>query len=192
MHATTDFMERIRVSPHPTSHALLSLFTNYYQDNLENQDHEDRLKSKAYASNLMIKVVEKLEALSDKNGVQVAEKSKNIAAHNQNPEISQAKYILDNVSPQAFTQRTGLPPAYRKAIAAFEDIVEERNKACHDTEFEFARLLLRRQFKDPVIAHEWNCDHWAALLLWVTGYASLKDMAAVARDVRLPSIAGWI
>ena len=134
----------------------------------------------------MIKFVEKLEALLDKNGVQVAEKGENIAAHNQNPKISQAKYILDNISPQAFTQRTGLHPAYRKIIAAFEDIVEERNKACHDTEFEFARLLLRRQFKDPVMAEKWNCDHWAALLLWVTGYASLKDMAAVANDVRLP------
>ena len=136
----------------------------------------------------MIKVVEKLEARLDKDGVQVPVNNENAAAHDQNPEISQAKYILDNISPQAFTEGTGLPPAYRKTIAAFEDIVEERNKACHDTEFEFARLLLRRQFKDPVIAHEWNCDHWAALLLWVTGYASLKDMAAVANDVRLPSI----
>ena len=138
----------------------------------------------------MIKFVEKLEALPDKNAVPAAAEKgdENITAHNQNPEISQSKYVLDNIPAEDFTHFTGLPVAYRKTLAAFEEIVEERNKVLYDTEFEFARLLLRRQFKDPVVAQEWNCEHWAKLLLWVTGYASLKDMAAVANEVRLPSI----
>ena len=136
----------------------------------------------------MIKFIEKLEALTDKKGPPTAEKGENVTPYAPNSEISQSEHILDNIPAQVFTQRTGLPARYRKTIAAFEDIVEERNKACHDTEFEFARLLLRKQFKDPVVAQKFNCDHWSALLLWVTGYASLKDMAAVANDVKLPPI----
>lgn len=123
---------------------------------MEDREHEDRLKFKAYASNLMIKFIEKLEALPDKNGVQVAAKGGSVAAHDQKPKILRSNFVLDNISAQVFTQRTGLPASYRKTIAAFEAIVEERNKACQDTEFEFARLLLTRQFKDPVTAHEWN------------------------------------
>ena len=38
------------------------------------------------------------------------------------------------------------------------------------------------------MAQEWNREHWSNLLLWVTGYATLKDMAKVARDVRLRPI----
>ena len=100
-------------------------------------------------------------------------------------EISRSKHILDNISAQDFTQRTGLPAKYRETIAVFSDIVDaRRNEVCHDTEFEFARLLLTRQFKDPVNAQLWNCDHWALLLLWITGYTTLEDMAAVANDVK--------
>ena len=136
----------------------------------------------------MIKFIEKLEAFPDKEDIPAAEKGENITALAPNSELSQSEYILDNFSAQDFTQRTGLPARYRKTIAAFEDIIEERNKACHDTEFEFARLLLTRQFKDPVMAHKWDCEHWSALLLWVSGYATLEDMKKVSNDVKLPPI----
>ena len=136
----------------------------------------------------MIKYIEKLEALPDKDGIPPAAQGENATTHEQNSKPSQSQYILDNLPAQDFTQRTGLPSTYLKTIAAFEDIIEARNKACYDTEFEFARLLLTRQFRDPVMAQEWNCEHWSKLLLWVTGYATLEDMARVARSVRLHPI----
>ena len=102
--------------------------------------------------------------------------------------MQRAKYIFDNISAQVFTKRTRLPASYRKPIAAFEEIVEGRNQVVHDTEFEFAYLLLRKQFRDPVNAQKFNCHHWSTLLLWVTGYNSLKDLAAVAKEVKLPTI----
>ena len=133
----------------------------------------------------MIKFIEKLETLPDENGISTAEKGENLAADAQN---SRSEYILDNISAQDFTQQTSLPARYRKTLAAYEDIVEKRNKACHDTQFEFARLLLTRQFRDPAMAREWNCDHWSTLLLWVTGYTSLEDMKKVSDVVKLPKI----
>ena len=131
----------------------------------------------------MIKYVEKLEVMLGEKGVEVAAKGENDPAHDQKSEMSRSKTVLDNISAQVFTQRTGLPPSYRKTIAAFEDIIEEQNTVCHETGFEFARLLLTKQFKDPVIAQKFNCDHWSALLLWVTGYATLEEMAAVAKVI---------
>ncbi len=136
----------------------------------------------------MINFAEKLEAMLGKKGIQVAEKGENDPAHDRKSKMSRSKTILDNISAQVFTQRTGLPSSYRKTIAAFEDIVEERNKVCHETGFEFARLLLTKQFKDPVVAQKFNCPHWSALLLWVTGYATLEEMAAVANIVTPPPI----
>ena len=100
-----------------------------------------------------------------KEGKQVAEKGEKNPAHNPKPKMSRSKPILDDISTQVFTQRTGLPLSYRKTLAAFEDIVEERNKVCHETGFEFARLLLTKQFKDPVMAQNFDCPHWSTLLL---------------------------
>ena len=136
----------------------------------------------------MIKSVEKLEAMLGKKGIQVVKKGENDPANNRKPTISRSKTVLDNISAQVFIQRTGLPLSYRKTIAAFEDIVEERNKVCHETVFPFARLLLTMQFNDPVIAQNFSCPHWSALLLWVTGYATLEDMAAGKNAVTPPPI----
>ena len=141
------------------------------------------MKFKVYTSDLMIKYVEKLEAMLEEKGVEVAAKGENDPAHDQKSEMSRSKTVLDNISAQEFTQRTGLPPSYQKTIAAFENIFEERNTVCHETGFEFARLLLTRQFKDPVMAKKFNCEHWSALLLWVTGYATLEEMAAAANAI---------
>ena len=141
------------------------------------------LALKIYTSDLM-----KLEAMLGKKGVQVVEKGENNPAHNRKSTMSRSKTVLDNISAQVFTQRTGLPSSYRKTIAAFEDIVEERNKVCYETGFEFARLLLTKQFKDPVVAQKSNYPQWSALLLWSTGYATLEDMAAVANVVTPPPI----
>ena len=134
----------------------------------------------------MTKFMWKLEVVLGKKGIPAAEQDESVTGHDR--KISRSKHILDNISAQVFTQRTGLPIAYRKTVGAFEDIVEARKQVCYDTEFEFARLLLTRQFKDPVIAQKFNCDHWAPLLLWVTGYATLEDMAAVANNVKPPPI----
>ena len=128
----------------------------------------------------MIKYVEKLEAMLEGNGVEVAAKGENDPAHDQKSDMSRSKTVLDNISAQVFTQQTGLPPSYRNTIAAFEDILKKQNTVCHETGFEFARLLLTKQFKDPVMAQKFNCKHWSALLLWVTGYTTLEEMAAVA------------
>ena len=136
----------------------------------------------------MIKYVEKLEAMLGEKGIQTAEKGANDPAHDRKSKMSQAKTVLDNISPQVFTKRTGLDSSYRKTIAAFADTVDQRNSICHETGFEFARLLLTEQFQDPVMAQKWNCPHWSALLLWVTGYPTLEDMAAVANNVVPPPI----
>ena len=141
------------------------------------------MKFKIYTSDLMIKYVEKLEAILGEKGVEVAAKGGNDPAHDWKSKMSRSETVLDNISAQVFTQRTGLLPSYRKTIAAFEDIFEKRNTVCHETGFEFARLLLTKQFKDPVTSQNFNCDHWSALLLWVTGYATLEEMAAVANAV---------
>ena len=131
----------------------------------------------------MIKFVEKLELMLAKKGVQMVEKGGSSPGHDRKSKMSRSKTILDNISAQTFTQRTGLPPQYRTTIANFETIVEKRNDAVHDTQFHFARLLLKRQFKDPVNATRHNLAHWVRLLLWVTGYETLEEMAAVAANV---------
>lgn len=128
----------------------------------------------------MIKFVEKLEVMLRKKSVEVAAKGGNDPAHDKKSKISRSKTVLDNISAQLFTQRTGLPPSYRKTIAAFDDIVEERNTICHETGLDFARLLLTKQFQDPANWQIFDCEHWSTLLLWVTGYATLEDMAAAA------------
>ena len=136
----------------------------------------------------MIKFVEKLEAMLGEKRIRTAEKSANDPAHDRKTKMSQATTVLDNMSSQVFTKRTGLDSSYRKTIAAFADIVDQRNSICHETGFEFARLLLTKQFQDPVVAQKFNCPHWSALLLWVTGYPTLEDMAAVANDVVPPPV----
>ena len=148
-------------------------------------DHQDELRFKVYMADLMIKFVDKLEPMLGKKSTR-AEKSRNAPGHDHKSRMSRAKHVLDNISAQLFTKRTGLPEKYRRTIAAYDEIVEARNEVVHDTEFEFARLLLRPHFRDPVIAQTFNCDHWHTLLLWVTGYSSLEDMAAVADVVKLP------
>ena len=141
------------------------------------------MKFKVYQSDLMIKFAEKMESMLAKKGVQMVEKSTSDPGHDRKSKMSRSKNILDNISAQTFTQRTGLPPKYRDTMANFELIVEKRNDAVHDTQFQFARLLLKRQFKDPVNANKHDCAHWAGLLLWVTGYETLEDMAAVAKKM---------
>lgn len=69
-----------------------------------------------------------------------------------------------------------------------EGLVDDRNKACHDTEFVFASLPLLGQFKGPVLVQKCGYDHWARLLLWVTIYINLKDVAGVANKIEPPSI----
>ena len=233
-------MERIIVSNQSTSHSLISPFTNHCQDLLEESDHQNRLRFKVYASNLMIKSIEKLEVLLNKEDIPTAENGEYVTAHAQNSRsehildnistqdltqrtglpanyrktisafkaivdpltaekdeklaahhntrISQCKSILDTVSAQEFTQQTGLPPQYLKTLAAYEDIIQERNKACHNTECEFARILLSRQFRDPVMAQKWKCERWSTLLLWVTGYDTLEEMKKVSDDVGLSTV----
>lgn len=104
------------------------------------------------------------------------------AGYDQKSKIAMVKDMLDSISPQAFTKATGLEPSFRRTFDDHEEIVEIRKKVAHDTEFEFARLLLRPQFRDPVVAQKLNCEHWSKVLLWVSGYSSLKEMAAVARE----------
>ena len=89
---------------------------------------------------------------------------------------------------QAFTKRTGLDLSFRKTIPAFADITEERNSTVHETGCDFARILLTEQFQDPATAQRWNCPHWTTLLLWVTGYSTLEEMAAVADNLVPPQI----
>ena len=129
----------------------------------------------------MIKFVEKLEVMLRKRGVQIVAKGGNDKAHDRKSKMSRSRMVLDNISAQNFTKCTGLPPKYRDTITAFERIVEKRNDTRHETQFDFARLLLSRQFTDPATAVLFNCDHWSNLLLWVTGYPTLEEMAKLAR-----------
>ena len=133
----------------------------------------------------MIRYVEKLEGMSGKK-VDQAAKGKNDPDHDKKSKMSRSKMLLDNISAQNFTQCTGLPPKYRETITAFEEIVEKRNEACHETGFDFARLLLSIQFTDPVTSELFNCAHWSTLLLWVEGYTTLEEMAVSARVMRRP------
>ena len=128
----------------------------------------------------MIKFVEKLETMLAKKGVERAPKGGNNPNHDRKNLMSRSETVLHNISAQDFTRRTGLDKSYRKTIANFEEIVEERNKLVHETGLEFACLLLTKQFQNPANWKEYNCDHWSPLLLWVTGYDTLEDMAAAA------------
>lgn len=130
--------------------------------------------------------MDKVNLVFGKKVVKITGKGRSKAGYDQKSKIAQAKVMLDGISPQAFTKATGLEPGFRKIVADYEELVEARNKVVHDTEFEFARLLLRPQFRDPVVAAKYNCERWSKLLLLVTGYSSLKEMAAVAREGELP------
>lgn len=92
----------------------------------------------------MIEFVDKLELMLSKKDVQIAEKIGSTTGYDRKSKMAQAKVMLDGISPQAFTKGTGLEPGFRKTVAAYEEIVEARNQVVHDTEFEFARLLLRK------------------------------------------------
>ena len=138
-------------------------------------------KFKIYRGNLVTKFVDKLgDILLAKGIIDEPERGKNKPAYDKMKSLLTAEEILSKITAQDFSKKTGLGGDYRKSILKCKDDLKLRNSQVHDTEDLFARLLLTPQFKDPVIAEEWQVEHWAFLLTWVTGMESIQAMAARA------------
>lgn len=80
-------------------------------------------------------------------------------------------------------KETGLSSDYRLAVVEYKKIVEARRKWAHESENEFARLLLSEQFQDPLQNSEHNTPYWTKLLLWTYNKETLQEMAAVVANV---------
>ena len=89
--------------------------------------------------------------------------------------------ILKKLSAQNFKAKTGLEPSFRASLSSYGTIVDQRRAWTHETENEFARLLLSDQFKRK--KQELNVDHWAKMLLWVHEKNTFEETADVVANV---------
>lgn len=65
----------------------------------------------------------------------------------------------------------------------YRKFVEARREWAHETNDEFARLLLSDQFQDEPFKTEQNVKQWEKLLLWVSGKDALQEMAESVEKV---------
>ncbi|KAK4695888.1 hypothetical protein P7C71_g1942, partial [Lecanoromycetidae sp. Uapishka_2] len=138
---------------------------------------EERIRYDAFKANLMEKVVEKI---SKKQKI-TFKKGKNDSNADKTRLMDATNKILKKVTAQDFEKKTGLHKDYRTDLAKYEQLVDKRRVWAHETENEFAYLLLSDQFQGEKKA-ELNTEHWARLLLWVYDKANLQEMAAVVED----------
>lgn len=85
--------------------------------------------------------------------------------------------ILKNNTVQDFEQKTGLASKFRDDFVKHEGYVDDRRTWAHQTENQFAYLLLSDQFQEK--EQELNTKHWEELLLWTYEKDTLEEMAAV-------------
>ena len=103
-------------------------------------------------------------------------KGKNDALHDSTRRMNAASALFEKYKPQEFKDRTGLDPAYRVFLVNYRKIIEARRAWAHETDEEFARLLLSRQFKEEPFRTRENVEQWEKLLLWVKGKESPSDI----------------
>ncbi|MCJ1453394.1 hypothetical protein MMC28_003741 [Mycoblastus sanguinarius] len=90
--------------------------------------------------------------------------------------------LLKTSTAQDFQKKTGLEPSYRESLKNYEKIVDARCAWAHESENEFARLLLSEKFQEN--AQRLNVGHWKKLLLWVYEKDTLEEMADLFADGR--------
>ena len=110
-------------------------------------DREDRLRYTAFKANLMTSFVKKL-SVKQKVHIPQEAKGKNNPLHDNTKYVNAASTLFNKYSAQEFKDRTGLDPAYRILLQNCRKFVEARHKWAHETDDEFARLLLSRQFQE--------------------------------------------
>lgn len=130
----------------------------------------------------MTKFVEKL-SIKQKVNIPKEAKGKNDPLHDKTKYMKAAATLFDKFSAQDFKQRTGLDPAYRAFLGNYRKIIEARRAWAHETDDEFARLLLSDQFREEPFRTEENVEQWEKLLLWVSGKETLQEMANAVAEV---------
>ena len=111
-------------------------------------------------------------------------KGKNDPLHDSTKYMNAASTLFEKYKPQESKDRTGLDPAYRIFLGSYRKIIEARHAWVHETDEEFARLLLSRHFKEEPFRTTENVEQWEKLLLWVKGKESLEEVAnAVAKVI---------
>lgn len=123
-----------------------------------------------------------VEKLADQNQI-LFDKGENNPDADKTIHIQTANNILQQVSATEFEAKTGLPGKYRQQSAKYKEAAEKRNKWAHETEYEFARLLLSDQYQDPVRNAKLETEHYTKLLLWLYDKETLQEMADVVADV---------
>lgn len=104
-------------------------------------------------------------------------KGKNDPLHDKTKYMNAAAALLDKVKAIDFEKKTGLDPAFRVFLGDYRKYVEARREWAHETNDEFARLLLSDQFQEEPFRTEENVKQWEKLLLWVSGKDTLQEMA---------------
>ena len=153
---------------------------NFLQEMSNRMDREDRLRYTASKANLMTSFVKKL---SVKQKVNIPQEAKNNPLHDNTKYMNAASTLFNKYPAQEFKDRTGLDPAYRILLQNYRKLVEARHKWAHETDDEFARLLLSRQFQEEPFKTEEHVEQWGKLLLWVTGKDSLEEIADTVAQV---------
>ncbi|CAF9941497.1 hypothetical protein IMSHALPRED_002750 [Imshaugia aleurites] len=138
-------------------------------------NREDRLRFTAFKANLDF-----VKKLSYK---QKEAKGKNDPLHDSTKYMNAAATLLKNLTAQDFKQRTGLDPAYRVFLEHYRKFIEARREWAHETNNEFARLLLSDQFLEEPFRTKENVEQWEKLLLWVSGKETLQEMADEAGNL---------
>ncbi len=88
------------------------------------------------------------------------------------------------MSIREFEKKVDLSGKYRQEFENYTETAEARPLWPHESESEFARLLLSDQFQDPVRNKDLQTEHWAKLLLWTYGKETLEEMAHIVAGAR--------
>ena len=73
---------------------------------------------------------------------------KNDTLYDSTKYMNVATTLFEKFTVQEFKERIGLDSAYRVFLGDYRKFIEARHKWAHETDDEFARLLLFRQFQE--------------------------------------------
>lgn len=138
-----------------------------------NDKARDVARLKMFLANLVVKLIDKVSAIQ---GRPLSEGS-NDNAHSTNRYQAFATNMPDTKKSQRkWEQDTGLDHKYIKTVKNLAKYQKQRNKAAHETEYEFARLLLSDRYRDQHAHH-----HYGPVFKFVYNI-SVEDAAKVERE----------
>ena len=130
---------------------------NSPQEMRDRAKREDRLRFTAFKANLMTGFVKKL-SMKQKVNIPSEAKGKNDPLHDSTKYMNAASTLFDKFTAEEFKKRTGLDPAYRVFLGNYRKFIEARREWAHETDEEFARLLLSRQFQEEPFRTKENVE----------------------------------